>query len=178
MTAPPALLALAPISARRVEIQSIKTLIIFGLLVIGFRLLGKREVTQLNVYDLAMLMALSNGVQNAMTGGLGNLSIGLATSTTVLIAAWLVSRFLIHRPRLEERFVGVPTLLVHDGKVLSRGMRKQRVSNAELAEALRQHGLDDPRDAKLVILEVDGSVSVIPKTHLEKPKRRQRRRRR
>ena len=65
MTAP--LLAVAhglpPISAHRVLVQAIKTLIVFVLLVIGFRVLGKREAAQLNVYDLAMLMALANAVQ-------------------------------------------------------------------------------------------------------------------
>ena len=68
--------ALAPVTAHVVGVQVIKTLIILTLLVAGFRVFGKREASQLNVYDLAMLMALANAVQNSMTGGLGNLPDG------------------------------------------------------------------------------------------------------
>jgi uncharacterized membrane protein YcaP (DUF421 family) len=143
--------------------QVIKTLIVLVLLVAGFRLLGKREAAQLNVYDLAMLMALSNAVQNAMTGGLGNLPVGLALSATVMVSAWLVTRLLIRRPTLERRVVGSPTLLVNQGQVLSLPMRRQRVSAAELSEACRQHGIESTADVALAVLEVDGSISVVPK---------------
>ena len=77
-------LALAPVSATRVAEQAAKTAVVVVVLLVGFRLTGKRGLSQFNVYDLAMIIALSNAVQNAMTGGLGNLPIGLATSSTVL----------------------------------------------------------------------------------------------
>ena len=159
---------LAPVSLQRVEVQAIKSVIVVVLLTIGFRLSGKREAGQLNVYDLAMLMALANAVQNAMTGGLGNLPIGLATSTTIVVCAWALSRLLVRRPSLEQRVVGSPTLLVHDGKPIPLALRRQRVSRAELDEACRQHGLEGPSDALLAVLEVDGSISVVPK-HPEHP---------
>jgi len=157
------LAALKPVSAHRIEVQAIKTLIVFVFLVCGFRLLGKREAAQLNVYDLAMLMALANAVQNAMTGGLGNLPIGIATSSTVLLAAWVVSRVFRRHPRLESRFVGSPVLLASNGKVLQPRLRQQRVTNAELTEACRQHGIEGPTDCALAVLEVDGSISIVPK---------------
>jgi uncharacterized membrane protein YcaP (DUF421 family) len=137
-------------------------LIIMVVLVVGFRLFGKREAAQLNVYDLAMLMALANAVQNAMTEGLGNLPIGLATSTAVVIAAWVLSRLLLRRPGVEERFVGTPTVLVNNGRVVSAALRRQQVTREELGDALRQRGVDKPRDARLVVLEIDGSISVVP----------------
>ncbi len=155
-------LALAPVSAGRVGEQAVKTAILVLLLLVGFRVTGKRELAQFNVYDLAMVMALSNGVQNAMTGGLGNLPIGLATSSTVVITAWALSRVLARRPRLEQEVLGSPVLLVNDGHVLDDRLRRQHVSTDELAEACREHGVSSPRDCRLVVLEIDGSLSVVP----------------
>ncbi|MFI5041194.1 MAG: DUF421 domain-containing protein [Acidimicrobiales bacterium] len=153
--------ALRPVSAYRVEVQAIKSLIVFVLLVVGFRLLGKREAAQLNIYDLAMLMALANAVQNAMTGGLGNLPIGLATSSTVLVAAWAISRIFRRHPEMERRFVGSPSILVRDGQLLHSRLRRQRVTGSELLEACRQHGIEGPADCALAVLEVDGSISIV-----------------
>jgi uncharacterized membrane protein YcaP (DUF421 family) len=161
------LAALKPVSAYRLEVQAIKTLIVFAFLVGGFRLLGKREAAQLNVYDLAMLMALANAVQNAMTGGLGNFPIGIASSSTILVAAWAISRVFRRHPRLESRFVGSPVILAQDGTVLHPRLRQQRVTNDELSEACRQHGIEDPSDCYLAVLEVDGSISIVPKRPAE-----------
>jgi uncharacterized membrane protein YcaP (DUF421 family) len=153
--------ALAPVSASRVGEQAAKTLIIVVVLLIGFRITGKRELSQFNVYDLAMIMALSNAVQNAMTGGLGNLPIGLVTSSTVVLAAWAISWVLSRRSRLETRVLGSPVLLVNDGHVIEDRLRREHVSPDELDEACRERGMDSPHDARLVVLEVDGSISVV-----------------
>jgi uncharacterized membrane protein YcaP (DUF421 family) len=155
-------LALAPVTAGRVGEQAVKTAIIVVILLVAFRATGKREIAQFNVYDLAMLMALSNAVQNAMTGGLGNLPVGLATSTTVVVTAWALSRVLARRPRLEAQVLGSPVLLVNDGHVLEARLRHEHVSREELDEACREHGVDGPRDCRLVVLEMDGSLSVVP----------------
>jgi uncharacterized membrane protein YcaP (DUF421 family) len=174
--------ALAPVTAHLVGVQVIKTLIILTLLVVGFRVFGKREASQLNVYDLAMLMALANAVQNSMTGGLGNLPIGLATSSAILLAAFVVTRVTARRPRLERDLVGSPTLLVNHGQVLTTHMRRQRVSAEDLTAACRQFGLDGPADADLAVLEVDGSISICAPTRPgptpgppDRPRRRRRR---
>jgi len=158
--------ALAPVGAHVVSVQVIKTLIILVVLVVGFRLLGKREAAQLNVYDLAMLMALANAVQNSMTGGLGNLPVGLATSSAILIAAFVVTRVTARRPRLQQRLIGSPTLLVNHGQVLAVPMRRQRVSSDDLTAACRRSGLAGPEDAELAVLEVDGSISIVPRTRV------------
>ncbi|HEY5165662.1 MAG TPA: hypothetical protein VIJ44_06915, partial [Acidimicrobiia bacterium] len=113
------IVALAPVSAGRVGEQAAKTVILVIVLLIGFRISGKREMSQFTVYDLAMIIALSNAVQNAMTGGLGNFPIGLATSSTIVVTAWGISRLLARRPRLATEVLGTPTLLVNDGRVLT-----------------------------------------------------------
>ncbi|HEV2309223.1 MAG TPA: YetF domain-containing protein [Acidimicrobiia bacterium] len=156
------LLALAPVSGTRVAEQAAKTVVVVVVLLAGFRLVGKRGLAQFNVYDLAMIMALSNAVQNAMTGGLGNLPIGLATSSTVLLVTWLLARLLARDTALERHILGSPTVLVNRGQVLAAHLRRQRVTEGQLDEACREHGVRGPEDCRLVVLEVDGSLSVVP----------------
>jgi len=157
------LLALAPVSGTRVAEQAAKTVVVVVVLLVGFRLTGKRGIAQFNVYDLAMVMALSNAVQNAMTGGLGNLPVGLAVSSTVLVVTWLLARLFARDTRLEERVLGSPTLLVNQGQVLTGRLERQRITDAQLDEACREHGVSTPADCRLVVLEVDGSLSVVPR---------------
>jgi uncharacterized membrane protein YcaP (DUF421 family) len=155
-------LSIAPVTTGRIAEQAVKTLIVMLVLIAGFRLTGKREMAQFNVYDLAMIIALSNAVQNAMTGGLGNLPVGVAVSTTVVVTAWLLTQLLFRRARIERRFLGTPTLLVSNGRVLHNGLRREHVTADQLAEACREHGVAGPRDCRMVVLEIDGSMSVIP----------------
>lgn len=140
-----------------------KTAVIMVFLFVAFRLLGKRQVAQLNLYDLVMIMAVANSVQNAMTGGRGNLSVGLVTSGTVILIAWFATRLFIHAPNLEERCIGTPTVLVNHGRVLASRLHRERISQEELMAAIRGHGLTRANQVKLAVLEVDGSISVVPK---------------
>ena len=170
-------LALAPLSATRVGEQAAKTCILVIVLLVGFRITGKREIAQFTVYDLAMVIALSNAVQNAMTGGLGNFEVGLVTSTTLVVTAWGISRLIARRPRLAAEVLGTPTLLVNDGRVLKARCRNANVTPEELEEACREHGVGGPDDCHLAVLEVDGSISVVPKSEAasarpERPTRR------
>jgi uncharacterized membrane protein YcaP (DUF421 family) len=144
-------------------IQGAKAGIIMLVLLIGYRLLGKRQLAQMNLYDLAMVMAVSNAVQNAITAGKGSLVVGLTTSTVVVLVAWLATQLFIRVPRLEERCIGTPTVLVSEGRVMTSRMRRERILPQELLEALRSHGLEHASQAKLVVLEVDGTISVVPK---------------
>ena len=153
---------LPPISAHGLEVQAAKTAIVFALVATGLRLLGKREASQLNVYDLALLMALANAVQNAMTGGKGNIGVGLVTSSVVVLLAWGLTRLIVRNPGLERLVIGSPTILVHGGRVLTDRLRRQRLSRDELMAAIRAYGLSDLEQVQTAVLEVDGSISVIP----------------
>ena len=142
--------------------QAAKTAIVFALVATGLRLLGKREASPLNVYDLAMLMALANSVQNAMTGGKGNIGVGLVTSSVIVLLAWGLTRLIVRSPGVEPLVIGSPTILVHDGRVLADRLRRQRINRDELMAAIRAYGLSDLRQVQTAVLEVDGSISVIP----------------
>ena len=143
---------------------SIRTAFVLFYLLIGLRVLGKRQIGQMNIYDLALIMALANAVQNAMTMGAGDLSAGMASSGTLLLIGYVLTRLFIRLPKLEEHIVGTPTVLISNGQLLQDRMRKENITESQVTVALHQHGLTDPAQALTAVLEVDGSISVVPKS--------------
>lgn len=141
-----------------------RTAIVMFILIGGLRLLGKRQIGQMNIYDLAMVMALANAVQNAMTNGSGNLAVGIVSASTLLLLGALLTVIFVRLPKLEDHLVGTPTLLVNDGQILQDHMRRECVTEAELLQVLREHGLTDVREIMIAMLEVDGTISIVPKT--------------
>jgi uncharacterized membrane protein YcaP (DUF421 family) len=125
----------------------LRTGVIYLLVLIGVRLSGKREVGQMTPFDLTLLLLLSNSVQNAMTGPDTSLLGGAVAAATLLILNYLVANVSGGNRRFRKLVEGEPSLLVHDGKVLDR--------------ALREHGLNSPKQAALAVLEVDGSISCL-----------------
>lgn len=146
-------------------IYAIRSAVVMVVLFVLFRLLGKRMASQMNIYDLAMIMAVSNAVQNAMTGGHGELAVGFYCSTAVVLLAYLLSRAFVRLPKLEETIVGKPTLIINNGVLLGNHMRRERLTKEEVMEALRQHGLTSPKQVQMAVFEVDGSISIVPKEH-------------
>ncbi|MDE2127937.1 MAG: DUF421 domain-containing protein [Armatimonadetes bacterium] len=141
---------------------AVRTFIILVVVVLGFRLLGKGELGQMNVYDLAMVMAVANAVQNAMTNGSGNLTVGITSATVLITVGWLTARLLFRRGSLRRRVIGVPTVLVSHGRIYHQRLAREHIPEEELRSALRQHGILTAQQARLVVLEVDGALSVIP----------------
>ena len=139
-----------------------KTAVIYAFLIIGLRLLGKRELGQLSLYDLVMVIILGNAVQNAMINNDNTLGGGLVAGAVLLALNWSLNR-VINRSRRAERFlVGDPILIVHDGKPLRDRLRREGITMDQLATALREHGLDDVSQVHLAVLESDGTISVVP----------------
>ncbi|HWD09152.1 MAG TPA: YetF domain-containing protein [Actinomycetota bacterium] len=156
-------MSLPPVSPSDLAVQAAKTVIVFAVIGTALRLFGKREASQINVYDLAMLMALANAVQNAMTAGKGNLSIGLVTSATVVLTAWLLTRLMLRSAAAERLITGSPSLLIYNGRLMADRLRRQRLTMADLDAALRAYGLTDLSQVRTAVLEVDGTISVIAK---------------
>jgi len=139
---------------------------------IGFRLSGKRHVGQFNVYDVAMVMAVANAVQNAMTAGTGNFLTGIVCASTLLLIGRIMAHIFVHVPRIEELYVGVPVVLVKDGKLVESSLKRECITEDDVMMALRSHGLGKIKDAHLIVLEADGSMSVVSKEDgtADKPK--------
>jgi uncharacterized membrane protein YcaP (DUF421 family) len=139
-----------------------KTAVIYAFLIIGLRLLGKRELGQLSLYDLVMVIILGNAVQNAMINNDNTLGGGLVAGGVLLALNWSLNR-VINRSRRAERFlVGEPILIVHDGKPIRDRLRREGITMDQLGTALREHGIDDLSQVHLAVLESDGTISVVP----------------
>jgi uncharacterized membrane protein YcaP (DUF421 family) len=139
----------------------LRTAIIYLVVLIGVRLSGKREVGQMTPFDLVLLLLISNSVQNAMTGPDTSVLGGIAAAVTLLAVNHLVAALSGSNRILRKVIEGEPTLLVHDGEIITTHMNKERVSMDELERALREHGINNYHDVALAVLEVDGSISCL-----------------
>lgn len=140
---------------------ALRTSAIYLLVLIGIRLTGKREVGQMTPFDLTLLLLLSNSVQNAMTGPDTSVAGGAVAASVLLLANLIVARISGRSRRLRKLVQGSPTLLVYNGQVIPDHMAKEHISEDELTRALREHSCIAVQDAALVVLEVDGAISVL-----------------
>ncbi|HET7026203.1 MAG TPA: YetF domain-containing protein [Candidatus Limnocylindrales bacterium] len=142
---------------------AIRTAIIYVFLVAALRLGGKREVGQLSILELVVLLVVADAVQNSMVGDNTTLWGGLVAGGTLFVLdrslRALADRFRPVRRALE----GEPSLLVRDGRRLTETMRREGVDEGELQAALRAHGVARAEDVALAVLEVDGTISVVPR---------------
>ena len=141
----------------------LRPVLVYLFLIIGFRLAGKRELAQLNPFDLVVLLTISNTVQNAIIGNDNSLVGGLIGAATLFVANWLVVRWTFHHPRVERLVEGTPTVLVEHGAVKQDALLKELVTVEELVAAARRHGLLSLDDAERVVLETGGTLTFVPK---------------
>lgn len=139
----------------------VRTSIIYGLILVGVRLCGKREVGQMTPFDLVLLLLLSNSVQNAMTGPDTSLVGGVAAAITLFLLNTMVADLAGFNRRFRKLVQGSPSMLIHNGEVIEAHMAKEHVSMDELERALREHGIASPHDVSIGVLEVDGSMSFL-----------------
>ena len=140
-----------------------KTTVVYLFLVVGLHFLGKRELGQMTIYDLVLIIVLANSVQNAMVGSDTTLFGGLVAAITLLVVNRLFTYFIVKYPGLAREMVGEPVLIVKDGKEFPDVLKREGISHEQLMAALREHGITNLQDAKLGVLEVDGSISIVPK---------------
>jgi uncharacterized membrane protein YcaP (DUF421 family) len=140
----------------------IRTLVIYVVILVGLRLSGKREVGQMAIFDLVMLLLIANSVQNAMVGPDTSLIGGILAAMVLLLVNAGVARLRLRWPGLRSWIQGTPTLLVLHGQVISEHMRREGMDEESLLAALREHGITDVKVVEMAVLEIDGSISVVP----------------
>lgn len=139
----------------------LRTLIIYLVVLIGLRVSGKREVGQMTPFDLALLLLLSNAVQNAMTGPDTSLMGGIIAAVTLLVVNYGFAELSGLNRRFRKFIQGQPSLLVYHGKVIPAHLAKEHVSMEEIFRSMREHGIANLHDVSLCVLEVDGSISCL-----------------
>src|SRR5437899_2456210 len=141
----------------------LRPVIVYFFLVIGLRLAGKRELAQLNPFDLVVLLTLSNTVQNAIIGEDNSVTGGIIGATALLVVNYLVVRFLYGHKRLDQIVEGQPALLIENGTVNERLLGKELITPAELEAAAHRQGFASLEEIARRVLEPGGTLSFLGK---------------
>jgi uncharacterized membrane protein YcaP (DUF421 family) len=138
----------------------LRPIIIYLALVVLLRVFGKRELAQLNPFDLVVLLSLSNTVQNAIIGNDNSISGGLIGAVTLLASNYLVVRFLFKHRRLDQLVEGKSTTLIDRGKVQHKNLAKELLSHSELLTLLHRQGFDGVEEVERCVLEPSGTFAI------------------
>lgn len=140
---------------------AIRTAIVYTFLVVGLRLGGKREIGQLGILDLIVLLVIADAVQNAMVGANTSLWGGLVAAGTLLVLDKGLKLLAERSRRVKGVLEGEPRLLLRDGRLLERAMREEGIDRADVEMAIRGHGLATISDVGMAVLERDGTISIV-----------------
>jgi uncharacterized membrane protein YcaP (DUF421 family) len=139
----------------------IRPVIVYIFLVIMLRVWGKRELVQLNPFDLVVLLTLSNTVQNAIIGDDNSVSGGLIGATSLLATNYLVVRFLYSHKKLDQLVEGKADVLIENGKLNVEHMKRELITMAQLEAAARKQGFASLTEVDHCTLEPGGTLCFI-----------------
>ncbi len=128
----------------------------------GLRAFGRHSMGQRNALDLVLILIVANAVQNAMIGPDTSLIGGLIAAGTLFVINWGITKVVRTSERTRRFFEGSPVVLINHGHLIESNMRREGIDPDELAEVLHEHGLETASQVKTAILEIDGSLSIIP----------------
>src|SRR5205807_6312291 len=135
----------------------LRPIIVYAFLVISLRLSGKRELVQLNPFDLVVLLTLSNTVQNAIIGDDNSVSGGIIGATSLLVTNFLVVRFLYGHRKLDQLVEGKADVLIENGKVRTQHLKKELITMAQLEAAAHKQGFSSLSEVEQCVLEPGGT---------------------
>ena len=140
----------------------LRTVVVYVAVLTLLRFAGKRELGQMSVADLVVIIVIANAVQNAMNGGDVSLTGGIVAAATLVGANLLVGRYGGRLPIIGHYIRDEPTLLMQDGALLEKNMAHEHVDKEDIEMAAREHGIGDLSEVSEAVLEPDGSISIIP----------------
>jgi uncharacterized membrane protein YcaP (DUF421 family) len=136
--------------------------IVYLALVVLLRIFGKRELAQLNPFDLVVLLSLSNTVQNAIIGNDNSVSGGIIGALALLAVNYLVVRVLFRSPKLTRMMEGRSTVLVHNGQIDKKALQRESLTQVELLDVIHKQGFDGVHDVQHCELQPNGTFYVEP----------------
>jgi len=144
-------------------LKIIRPLIIYFFLVFGLRVGGKRELAQMNPFDLVVLLTLSNTVQNAIIGNDNSVTGGMIGAVALLAVNHVVVRFLYSHEQIDRLVEGEPVVLIEGGKVVDAHCAEEFVTRAELEAAAHKQGFSSIEEVERAVLEPGGVLSLFGK---------------
>ena len=146
-----------------------RTVILYFLIVIGLRLMGKRQIGELEPSELVLTMMISDLATVPMQDFGIPLLAGVIPILTLLALSMLMSQLSLRNLRFRELVCGTPAVLIRDGNIQQAAMRKNRYTLDELLEELRGQGISSVEEVKYAVLENSGQLSVLPWTQRQPP---------
>jgi uncharacterized membrane protein YcaP (DUF421 family) len=140
----------------------IRVIIIYIFIVVGLRVVGKREFSQLSPLELVTLMIIPELVSQALTRQDTSLTNALVGSATLIVLVYMSSLLQHNNKRLGKAVNGSPAVLVRRGQFIQRNMDEERISPEEIFEAMHESGLERLEQVRWAILETGGRISMIP----------------
>ncbi len=137
------------------------TLAIYVWLIVGLRLVGRRQMTQLTPMEVCIVALLGSAVETGLYSGSGSLLVGLASAATLLLANRGVASLMDSFPRLRGLALGEPIVLVRHGRVFPSQLRRAHLTRGDVLQAARSRGLDDLGRIALAVLEVSGEIGIV-----------------
>src|SRR4051812_3629386 len=141
----------------------VRPVLVYVFLIVGLRLAGKRELVQLNRFDLVVLLTLSNTVQNSIIGNDNSVSGGVIGATTLLAVNYFVVRFLYNHERLDSIVEGQCDELISNGQIMQDHLKRELITMAQLETAAHRQGFASLADIDRAVLETGGTISFFPK---------------
>jgi len=138
----------------------LRAFIVYLFLVALLRVFGKRELAQLNPFDLVVLLTLSNTVQNAIIGDDNTVTGGLIGALTLTAANYLLVRFIFKHRRLDQLLEGTPTTLIEGGRVRKDGLAKELLTESELLMVAHRQGFSSLQEIDRCVLEPGGGFFI------------------
>ena len=130
-------------------------------MVIALRVFGKKELSQLNTSDVILILLISNSVQNAMVGNNTSLYGGIVAALALFAINFIFKKVMSKSNFIKNLVQDKPEILIHNGKIDFKTIARIGITNDELQEAMREHGVEFYKDVKLAMFEIDGSISII-----------------
>jgi uncharacterized membrane protein YcaP (DUF421 family) len=135
----------------------LRPILVYFAVIVLLRIFGKREMAQLNPFDLVVLLSISNTVQNAIIGDDNSLSGGLIGAVSLFAVNYLTVRFLFKHRNWHEALGGSPTELIGSGRVNHGALAKELITEADLTVVAHRQGFDDLEDIDKCVLEPGGT---------------------
>ena len=139
----------------------IRSVAVYFFMVIALRVFGKKQLSQLNTADVILILLISNSVQNAMVGNNTSLYGGLVAALALFIINYAFKKVKSKSEFIKNLMQDKPEILIHNGRIEFETIARLGITNDELQEAMREHGVERYKDVKLSMFEIDGSISII-----------------
>ncbi len=138
----------------------LRPVIVYLFLVIALRIFGKRQLAQLNPFDLVVLLTISNTVQNAIIGNDNSLTGGLIGALALFAINYMVVRFVLRHRTLDQMLEGSPTVLIENGNVQRAALARELLSEAELEIVAHRQGFQNLEQVERCVLEPGGVMDM------------------